>query len=71
LSNGRTKPANNTIDNFRLVFDRNFLQTIVARVDANDEIYKKILDDEDFRATVGEFYLQKVYERIRGEASSA
>ena len=54
---------NNTIDNFRLVFDRKFLQTIVTRVDANDEIYKKILDDEDFRATLGEFYLRKVYER--------
>ncbi len=38
--------GNNTIDNFRLVFDRKFLQTIITRVDANDEIYKKILDDE-------------------------
>jgi type I restriction enzyme R subunit len=56
---------NNTLDNFRLVFDRKFLQTIVTRVDANDEIYKKILDDEDFRATLGEFYLRKVYERLR------
>src|SRR5687767_11576018 len=61
---------NNTIDNFRLVFDRKFLQTIVTRVDANDEIYKKILDDEDFRATLGEFYLQKVYERLREEPTS-
>ena len=56
---------NNSIENFGLVFDRKFLQTIVTRVDANDEIYKKILDDEDFRATVGEFYLRKVYERLR------
>jgi type I restriction enzyme, R subunit len=55
----------NTIENFRLVFDRKFLQTIITRVDANDEIYKKILDDEDFRATVGEFYVRKVYERLR------
>jgi type I restriction enzyme, R subunit len=46
---------NNSIDNFRLVFGRNFLQTIVTRVDDNDEIYKKILDDEDFKATVSEF----------------
>jgi type I restriction enzyme R subunit len=59
---------NNSIDNFRLVFDRKFLQTIVTRVDANDEIYKKILDDEDFRATIGEFYLRKVYERLREAA---
>ncbi len=59
---------NNSIENFGLVFDRKFLQTIVTRVDANDEIYKKILDDEDFRATVGEYYLRKVYERLREAA---
>jgi type I restriction enzyme R subunit len=56
---------NNSLDNFRLVFDRKFLQTIVTRVDANEEIYKKILDDEDFKAAVSEFYLRKVYERLR------
>jgi len=55
---------NNSIENFGLVFDRKFLQTIVTRVDTNDEIYKKILDDEDFRATLGEFYLRKVYARL-------
>jgi type I restriction enzyme R subunit len=61
---------NNTIDNFRLVFDRKFLQTIITRVDANDEIYKKILDDEDFRATIAEFYRRKVYERLREPTSA-
>jgi type I restriction enzyme R subunit len=59
----------NTIDNFKLVFDKKFLQTIVTRVDANEEIFKKILDDEDFRATLGEFYLRKVYERLQAPAS--
>jgi type I restriction enzyme, R subunit len=56
---------NNSLDNFRLVFDRKFLQTIVTRVDTNDEIFKKILDDEDFRETVLDFYLRKVYGRLR------
>ncbi len=42
-----------------------FPQTINTRVAANDEIYKRILDDEDFRETIGEFYLRKVYERLR------
>jgi type I restriction enzyme R subunit len=60
---------NNSIDNFRLVFDRKFLQTIIMRVDDNDEIYKRILDDEDFRSALGEFYLRKVYERLRKPAT--
>ena len=59
---------NNSLDNFRLVFDRKFLQTIVTRVDDNEEIYKKILDDEDFKAVISEFYLRKVYERLRDDS---
>jgi hypothetical protein len=49
------------------VFDRKFLQTIITRVDANGEIFKRILDDEDFRTTLGEFYLRKVYDRLQSE----
>ena len=56
---------NNSLDNFRLVFDKKFLQTIITRVDANDDIFKKILDDEDFRSALGEFYLRKVYDRLQ------
>ncbi|HEX7245369.1 MAG TPA: DEAD/DEAH box helicase family protein [Solirubrobacterales bacterium] len=57
----------NSLDNFRLAFERKFLQTIVTRVDDNEEIYKRILDDEDFQATLAEFYLRKVYKRLRGD----
>ncbi|MHB1859802.1 MAG: type I restriction endonuclease subunit R [Solirubrobacteraceae bacterium] len=60
-----SQARNNTLENFRLVFDRKFLQTVVTRVDANEELYKKILDDEDFRGAVSEYYLRKVYERLR------
>ncbi len=58
----------NSLDNFRLAFDRKFLQTIVTRVDANDEIYKKILDDEEFRQVLMDLYAGRVYRRAR-EAS--
>lgn len=56
---------NNSIDNFRFAFDKKFMSTILTRVDANDEIFKRILDDEDFRAALGDFYLRKVYDRLR------
>ena len=55
----------NDFQNFRLVFDREFLSTIVGRVDQNDAIFKKILDDEDFKQTLLEFYAAKLYERLR------
>ncbi len=59
---------NNSLDNFRLAFERKFLQTIVTRVDVNEEIYKRILDDEDFQATLADFYLRKVYKRLREDS---
>jgi type I restriction enzyme, R subunit len=62
---------NNTMDNFRLVFDKKFLQTIVTRVGSNEEIFKRILDDQDFRAALGEFYLRKVYERLQSSSADS
>ena len=55
----------NDYQNFRLVFDREFLSTIVDRVDQNDAIFKRILDDRDFKQTLLEFYAAKLYERLR------
>jgi hypothetical protein len=34
---------NNTLENFRLVFDPKFLNTIVTRMDANDAIVARVL----------------------------
>jgi type I restriction enzyme, R subunit len=59
---------NNSIENFKLVFDRKFLQTIVTRMDANSEIFKRILDDEEFRELLGDYYVKKVYEQLREAA---
>jgi type I restriction enzyme, R subunit len=55
----------NDLANFRLAFDRSFMQTVVTRMDTNDEIFKRILDDADFRDLVADYYVHKVYERLR------
>jgi type I restriction enzyme R subunit len=60
----------NTLENFRLVFDPKFLNTIVTRMDANDAIFKQILDDSDFREVLSDYYLRKVYARIRGDEAA-
>jgi type I restriction enzyme R subunit len=57
----------NTLDNFRLPFDRRFLGMVVARMDANEELTKRLLDDADFQASVADFYLRKVYARLHEE----
>ena len=54
----------NALDNFRFTFDKTFMNTIVTRMDANSEIFKRILDDQDFRDLLGEYYVRKVYEQL-------
>jgi len=59
----------NTIENFRLVFDRLFLNTVVGRMDDNEAIFKRILDDPEFQATLMDVYAARVYRRAREEES--
>ena len=56
---------NNEFENFRLVFDRMFLGTIVNRMDSNDEIYKRVLDDQTFQEALMDLYAAKLYQRLR------
>ena len=59
---------NNEYDNFRLVFDRMFLRTVVGRMDDNEAIFKRILDDPEFQKTLMDLYAARVYRRLREES---
>jgi hypothetical protein len=41
------------------------MDTVVKRMEGNEEIFKRILDDVDFRRTILEFYAARLYERLR------
>jgi type I restriction enzyme R subunit len=55
----------NDLEQFRIVFDRKFLNHIVARMGENEAIFKRILDDEEFRALLFDAYLRDVYDTLR------
>ena len=44
-----------------------FLKTVVSRMDDNDAIFKRILDDEEFREVLMDLYAARVYRRARDE----
>jgi type I restriction enzyme R subunit len=62
---------NNEFENFRLVFDRMFMGTVIGRMDDNEAIFKRILDDDEFQKTLMDLYAMRVYRRLReaGEKS--
>lgn len=56
---------NNSEENFRLVFDRSFVDTVAQRVLDNEDIAKRFFDDEDFKQVLLDWYADKVYRRAR------
>jgi type I restriction enzyme, R subunit len=54
----------NEIDNFRFPFEQKFDAAVVDRQEANEELFKKMLEDTEFRDAVKEVLLKKVYGRL-------
>jgi type I restriction enzyme R subunit len=59
----------NPIENFRLVFNDIFIKSIVGRMDDNEELFRKVLDDPAFQASVLEHYVRRVFDSARTGAS--
>ena len=57
----------NTIDNFKYGFDEAFLAKLIERMEDNQVIFEKILDDKEFGEVVKKWMLNKVYERLISE----
>lgn len=56
---------NNTMANFKFGFDDVFMDKLIGRMDQNQDIFSKILDNKDFGALVKDYMLKKVYERLK------
>ncbi len=55
----------NTIDIFKYGFEEVFINTLIKRMDQNQELFTKMLDDEEFAGVVKKILLEKVYARLR------
>ena len=42
-----------------------FLNTVVSRMDDNEAIFKRILDDPEFQAALMDLYATRVYRRAK------
>jgi type I restriction enzyme R subunit len=55
---------NYSIDNFKFGFEDTFLNKLIERMDSNQDIFTKIMDDKTFGDVVKEWMLFKVYNRL-------
>ncbi len=58
----------NPLEAFKLVFDKSLESLFIDRMDQNEAITAKFLDNPEFRGAVSRYLLKQVYEQIRGEA---
>jgi type I restriction enzyme R subunit len=58
----------NTMENFGYVFRKALEGLFIDRMDQNEEITAKFMNEDQFRETVSQHLLKEVYEQIRDEA---
>jgi len=56
----------NTMENFKFGFDEVFMDKLIGRMEQNEDIFSKMMDDKEFGALVRSYMLKKVYDRLRG-----
>ncbi len=59
----------NSIQNFKYGFDDVFLTKLIERMDLNQDIFAKVIDDKDFGDAVRDWMLEKVYDRLTQKVS--
>ncbi|MCP4601591.1 MAG: type I restriction endonuclease subunit R [Proteobacteria bacterium] len=60
----------NTLDNFKLVFTKLLEQAFLDRIDRNQDIVQRFLDNDRFRETVENALTPQVYREVREETQS-
>jgi len=67
----RTAAQANTIDNFKHVFDRMLEGLFVDRMEGNEEIFDRIMNDPTFRRIASDQLMREVYGRLRQASTAA
>lgn len=61
----RQQAVNNTLDQFRLVFDKKAIAAFLERMERNENITSKFMSNENLRKTALEWMLQQVFVKSR------
>jgi type I restriction enzyme R subunit len=60
----KEQAQNNPIENFKFGFEELFLDKLIARMEQNQDLFTKMMDDKEFGNVVKGYMLKKVYERL-------
>ncbi len=60
----KEQAESNTIENFKFGLDEIFFDKLIGRMEQNQDLFLKIMDDKDFGELVKTYMLKKVYGRL-------
>lgn len=60
----KLRAKNNPIENFKYAFEEAFIQTLIDRMDANQGIFEKIMENSEFKQEVRKWMTEKIYNRF-------
>jgi type I restriction enzyme R subunit len=63
----KQQAMNNDIDNFKYGFEEVFIHKLIDRMDDNQKIFDKVMDSSDFKKTVQDWLLKKLYKRFNDD----
>lgn len=66
----KTAAKANTLDNFRHVFERMLEGLFIDRMEGNEEIFDRIMQDASFRDVATTHLMREVYERLRARSKA-
>ncbi len=60
----KIRAQSNPIENFKYAFEEVFIQTLIDRMKDNEEIFDKIMADNEFKLDVKDWLTKKIYQRF-------
>ena len=60
----KKRALNNRLDNFKYAFEEVFINKLIERMDSNQEIFDKIMENAEFKNDVKDWLTKKIYQRF-------
>ena len=60
----KTQARVNKLDTFKFAFDDKFIDKLISRMDQNQEIFEKILEDKSFGDLVKEMMMKRIFRKL-------
>ncbi|MDQ3194694.1 MAG: DEAD/DEAH box helicase family protein, partial [Bacteroidota bacterium] len=58
------RAKSNPIENFKYAFDEIFINTLIERMDGNQEIFDKIMENTEFKKDIQDWLTRRIYQRF-------